>query len=214
MEKVLHFLKSRWFVFVAVLILFTVLLEEVFEQETLQTDFLAYQFFVEHARSPFLTSVMKIITESGGVIFLVTMGILSILLIRNKWIKWLIPLNLALASMINTALKHLIQRERPAGYRLIEEGGFSFPSGHSMSSMAFYGFLIYLIHKKVKDDKKRKIYTALLSALIILIGISRIYLGVHYASDVIAGFSVGLAYLIVFCTFVKEKFKKENIIRE
>ena len=206
MDKFLKFIKSRWFVLALLLLVFAVLLEEVFERETLVTDRLAYGFFVQNLRAPYLTGILKIITELGGTIFLTLMGILSIFLVKNKIIKWLIPLNLVLSAIINTSLKYLIQRPRPEGYRLIEQGGFSFPSGHSMSSMAFYGFLIYLVHKKVKNEKKSKIYTAVFSILIILIGLSRIYLGVHYASDVLAGFSVGLSYLIVFCTFVKEKY--------
>ncbi|MGO4987169.1 MAG: phosphatase PAP2 family protein [Gallicola sp.] len=206
MDKFLKFIKSRWFALALLLLVFAVLLEEVFERETLVTDRLAYGFFVQNLRAPYLTGILKIITELGGTIFLTLMGILSIFLVKNKIIKWLIPLNLVLSAIINTSLKYLIQRPRPEGYRLIEQGGFSFPSGHSMSSMAFYGFLIYLVHKKVKNEKKSKIYTAVFSILIILIGLSRIYLGVHYASDVLAGFSVGLSYLIVFCTFVKEKY--------
>ena len=202
MDKFLKFIKSRWFALALLLLVFAVLLEEVFERETLVTDHLAYGFFVQNLRAPYLTGILKIITELGGTIFLTLMGILSIFLVKNKIIKWLIPLNLVLSAIINTSLKYLIQRPRPEGYRLIEQGGFSFPSGHSMSSMAFYGFLIYLVHKKVKNEKKSKIYTAVFSILIILIGLSRIYLGVHYASDVLAGFSVGLSYLILgffFC---------------
>ena len=214
MEKVKEFIRSRWFVFFILLIVFSYLLVEVFEKEAMTTDRLAYDFFVKNLRSPVLTTIMKVITEMGGTIFLTLLGIGSILFIKDKYIKWLIPLNLALSAIVNTGLKFLIQRPRPEGYRLIEQSGFSFPSGHSMSSMAFYGFIIYLIYKRVEDKKKRRILTILFSTLIILIGISRIYLGVHYASDVIAGFSVGLAYLILFCTFVKEKFKKEHIGRK
>lgn len=214
MEKVKEFIRSRWFVFFILLIVFSYLLVEVFEKEAMTTDRLAYDFFVKNLRSPVLTTIMKVITEMGGTIFLTLLGIGSILFIKDKYIKWLIPLNLALSAIVNIGLKFLIQRPRPEGYRLIEQSGFSFPSGHSMSSMAFYGFIIYLIYKRVEDKKKRRILTILFSTLIILIGISRIYLGVHYASDVIAGFSVGLAYLILFCTFVKEKFKKEHIGRK
>ena len=214
MEKVKEFIRSRWFVFFILLIVFSYLLVEVFEKEAMTTDRLAYDFFVKNLRSPVLTTIMKVITEMGGTIFLTLLGIGSILFIKDKYIKWLIPMNLALSALVNTSLKFLIQRPRPEGYRLIEQSGFSFPSGHSMSSMAFYGFIIYLIYKRVEDKKKRRILTILFSTLIILIGISRIYLGVHYASDVIAGFSVGLAYLILFCTFVKEKFKKEHIGRK
>lgn len=82
--------------------------------------------------------------------------------------------------------------------------GYSFPSGHSMISAAFYGFLIYLIYKKVKNKKFKITLIIVLSILIVSIGISRIYLGVHYTSDVLAGFTVSVSYLIIYTSIVKK----------
>lgn len=101
-------------------------------------------------------------------------------------------------------LKNTLKRPRPIDYRLIEETGYSFPSGHSMASMAFYGLLIYLIYRNVKNKYLKWTLICLLSVLIILIGISRIYLGVHYTSDVLAGFLVSLSYLIIYTNCIKE----------
>jgi undecaprenyl-diphosphatase len=99
--------------------------------------------------------------------------------------------------LLNQVLKRIIRRPRPTGINLIKENGFSFPSGHSMVSMAFYGVLIYLINKSKLNKETKLLLSLLLSILILFIGISRIYLGVHYASDVLAGFSLSLAYLII-----------------
>ena len=108
-------------------------------------------------------------------------------------------------------LKNVVERPRPIGYRIIDETGYSFPSGHSMISMAFYGLIIYYIWKNVKNKKIRNIACILLGILIGLIGISRIYLGVHYASDVIGGFVISIIYLILFTTIYKNiKSTKEN----
>lgn len=82
--------------------------------------------------------------------------------------------------------------------------GYSFPSGHSMVSMAFYGFLIYLIYNNIKNKYIKWILICSLSILIILIGISRIYLGVHYTSDVLAGFLISISYLVIYTRIVKE----------
>ena len=86
--------------------------------------------------------------------------------------------------------------------------GYSLPSGHSMVSMAYYGFIIYLIFKNIENKKLKVLLIALLSFLIINIGISRIYLGVHYASDVCAGFLVAISYLMVYSNAIKKYIKK------
>lgn len=115
-----------------------------------------------------------------------------------------ILLNVIIATLLNIFLKNIIQRPRPNDFRLISETGYSFPSGHSMISMAFYGFLIYLSIKYLKNKKMKIVLITFLSILIILIGISRIYLGVHYTSDVIAGFMISVCYLIIFTSLVKK----------
>ena len=78
-----------------------------------------------------------------------------------------------------------------------------------MVSMAFYGYLIYLIYKHIKNKYLKWSLITILSLLILSIGLSRIYLGVHYASDVIAGFVISIAYLIVF-TRITSKWNREN----
>ena len=97
-----------------------------------------------------------------------------------------------------------MQRPRPSKFQIISEKGYSFPSGHSMVSMAFYGLLIYLIYKYIKNKKLKYSLIVTLSILIFLIGISRIYLGVHYASDVIAGFCISLSYLMIYINVLKK----------
>ena len=78
------------------------------------------------------------------------------------------------------------------------ERSYSFPSGHSMSSMIFYGLIIYYICKNMKNKKLKSFLVMLLSSIIFFIGLSRIYLGVHYATDVVGGYVFGLLYLVVF----------------
>ena len=90
---------------------------------------------------------------------------------------------------------------------LIDASGFSFPSGHSMISVAYYGFIAYIVsHVRMKRNKRR-LYVGLLMLLTLLIGISRIYLGVHYASDVLAGYALSMAYLIVYIKLFYKKME-------
>ena len=140
----------------------------------------------------------------GGAIALLTITIALLLFLKNKKIGIAIAINLIVATILNLVLKHIVQRPRPTEYRMISETGYSFPSGHSMVSMAFYGFLIYLIYKQVENKKLKWGLIIALSILIVTIGISRIYLGVHYTSDVLAGFTISVSYLIVYTSIVKK----------
>ena len=114
------------------------------------------------------------------------------------YISLAILINLIIVTLLNQGMKFILQRPRPTEYRIIEETGYSFPSGHSMVSMAFYGLLIYLIYKHIENKYLKWLLISILSLLIVLIGFSRIYLGVHYVGDVIAGFLFSIAYLILF----------------
>ncbi len=148
-------------------------------------------------KNNFLTKIYKVFTFFCSVKFIIGFTILLVILIRNNKIKLFILCNLCGVVLLNQVLKRIIRRPRPTGINLIKENGFSFPSGHSMVSMAFYGVLIYLINKSKLNKETKLLLSLLLSILILFIGISRIYLGVHYASDVLAGFSLSLAYLII-----------------
>ena len=102
-------------------------------------------------------------------------------------------------------LKNFFLRPRPNEFRLIEETGYSFPSGHAMASTAFYGLLIYIAHEKIENKILRNTICIMLGLLILLISISRIYVGVHYTSDVIAGTCFSIAYLILITRLIKNQ---------
>ena len=211
-EKLKKIIKKdyKWIILFLCVILFLAILEDVFEYETLALDTSVYTIVVEKMRNPILTDILKIITNLGNAFVLITITILSLIILKNKKIGLCITLNLALSTLLNVLLKNIIQRPRPEGYRLIEETGFSFPSGHSMVNTAFYGLLIYLIIKNVKNQKLKYSLSLLISILILSIGFSRIYLGVHYTSDVLAGFLISIAYLIVFTTILHDILKLEK----
>lgn len=127
---------------------------------------------------------------------------------------WFCTVNLALAALLNVVLKTLIQRPRPEGFRLAVESGFSFPSGHSMAAMAFFGLIVWMVWHYEQDRRQRLILTAAFSAVIAMIGISRIYLGVHYASDVLGGFCASIIWLVFYTKLAAPAFLGEDGPRE
>ncbi len=187
----------RWIIFLICIVVFYEIVENIFQNEIYIFDELVY-FYVSKIISDPLTIFMKIITVLGSGLVIITLCVYALVVPKNKKYGKLLVLNTAIIFIINQILKVIFARPRPEGFRLIEQDGFSFPSGHSMVSMAFYGLIIYFIYKKINNKYLKWILISILSCLIILIGISRIYLGVHYASDVIGGFCFSIAYLVVF----------------
>lgn len=184
-------------------LLFIKLCEDVIKQELTVFDDSVYNFIARFI-NPDLTYIMKFFTYCGSWPVLVsTTAIIFIALHKNRkrlYYGWLIVINLAASTMLNEMFKIVFHRQRPDILRLIDITGYSFPSGHSMISLCYYGLIAYILYKTLKTRWKYLI-VFLLAVLIVSIGISRIYLGVHYASDVIGGFSAGLAWLAVFITF-------------
>ena len=119
---------------------------------------------------------------------------------------WCVTVNLACVVALNTLLKTIVQRPRPEGFRLVAESGYSFPSGHSMVAMAFFGLLIWMIWRHHRRDAMRVVWCAFFGLVIVAVGLSRVYLGVHYASDVLAGFCVSLAWLAFYTKAVAPLF--------
>jgi len=188
----------KWIICFACLILFLALAEDVFNHEIMNGDIVGYKFISTYLIRDSVTPIFKIITWFGSATCLLSLTLILFIVIKNKKIGLLIGTNLVIVTILNQVLKFILQRPRPTEYRIINEIGYSFPSGHSMVSMAFYGFLIYLIYKNVKNKYLKLFLISMLSLLIVMIGISRIYLGVHYTSDVCAGFLISISYLVLY----------------
>ena len=194
----------KWIILFICLIGFLALAEDVFNKEIMNGDIIRYKLVSEFLISDFTIPIAKFITNFGGAIFLIVLTIILLISIKNKKIGLSIFSNLAIITILNQLLKRILQRPRPTEYRIIEETGYSFPSGHSMISMALYGYLIYLIYKYVKNKYIKWISIVLLSILICSIGISRIYLGVHYTSDALGGFLISISYLIIYISAINK----------
>lgn len=212
-EKIKTKIKNnRYIIYISIPLLLIILLitSKVIVGKELYIDKLAYHLFIEKLRNDKLTTFMKLATKLSNPEVMIVIAIISILfcikLIKNKKLSLGIILNLAGITIINQILKFIFRRERPTGYRLIEMSGYSFPSGHAMASLAFYGLLIYITKRLVKNKYLKILLITLNIAIIILIGVSRIYLGVHYLSDVLTGYSISIIYLLI-TTKLLNKYK-------
>ena len=166
-------------------------------------------------RSNGLTRYFIFITNVGDIYGYIVVLIVCFLISRLVFKTWKnvvqITAVLLLSAISNLILKRFIDRARPGIEHLVSVETLSYPSGHAMSAMAFYGFIMYLIYRFKMNIFLKILVISLLTCLILSIGISRIYLGVHYPSDVAGGFIAGAVW-VVFCILifdVVEIFRKD-----
>lgn len=200
---------SKWIVCGIGILIFATMVVMLLTNNVTGLDNSIYNIIIS-SKSDVMTMFMTIITMMCNTEFIIVATLLLVLLIKNKKIGGMIASNVVLCSVINTIIKHIFLRPRPVGIKLIEQGGYSFPSGHSMMAVAFYGLLIYIIWNTKWRNVWKIFTTTLLVILILLIGISRIYVGVHFASDVIAGLSISLSYLIIFIELIYKRVIKKS----
>lgn len=205
-KNVAKFIKNnwKWMLLFICLIGFLALAEDVFHQEIMNGDIVGYDIVSKLFKFNVSTPIAKFMTNFGGAIFVISLTTILFFVIKDKKIGISIITNLGIVTILNQIIKFIMQRPRPTEFRIIEETGYSFPSGHSMVSLAFYGYLIYLIYKYINNKHLKRILIIILSTLICIIGVSRIYLGVHYTSDVLGGFLISIAYLIIYIELINK----------
>ena len=168
---------------------------------TKDIDNSVYNFIISF-RSGFLDKYFKFITSCGNASYVIIVLGICVILMRNKYALYLC-FSSSCSVIFNTIFKNIIRRDRPNVLRLITQGGYSYPSGHSMITMCCYGYLFYYVYKYVKNKYLRVLLLIILSILIISIPISRIYLGVHYFSDIIGGLLLGGCILFAVIKYGK-----------
>ena len=177
--------------------------------------------FIQGFESPTLTSIMKFFTYIGSFSVVVVISIMAFLflyfVLKHRIELLLFGIVILGTPIINQILKQFFHRARPDLHRLIEVGGYSFPSGHAMNAFAVYGILAFLLWRHIPTRLGRTVLVMMSTIFILMIGTSRIYLGVHYPSDIIgAYFASGfwLASSIWFFQRYKEKRYARNRFSE
>jgi undecaprenyl-diphosphatase len=186
---------------VLTLILFSWIAGEMREGDILQFD-VNIRSFVHSFSSPAVTKLMFALSFMGATGMMVILVAAAILFIVKKWYRalgWL-ALTMVGATVLDVALKYGFHRARPVPFFGAVPHTYSFPSGHALFSFCFYGVMAGLINARVRSNWLRVIVWCVAAVMVASIGLSRIYLGVHYPSDVIAGYLAGAIWVSTMIT--------------
>lgn len=181
--------------------------------QPLAADIAVRDWFVS-IRNDFLNIIISTLTHCGDTVTIVALCAFLLILPNRK--TYGIPVSLTAIGgvAIYKPLKHLFLRARPdEAIHLVKQGGYSFPSGHSVSSVIVYGLLLYLIRKHCRNERLKTVLTIVCTCLMLLIGPSRLYVGVHWATDVSCGMLIGAAVLITAILLLERMYNKNENLR-
>ena len=194
-------------VFSVALVAFIGIANMIFTEKKETFDDRAFNFLSKHVNT-INTDMMQIFTFLGTHTFLIPANLILISYLlfikKHRWYSISVPVIALSSLLLMVILKIIFQRDRPLSPLLSAAQGYSFPSGHATMAITFYGLIIFLVFRNVKNKVLRWALIILLSLLIIAIGVSRVYLRVHYASDVLAGFCLGLMWLLFSLWLLKK----------
>ncbi len=173
--------------------------------------------FVQGLEAPWLTTVMKIVTWIGSGSVVAPIAVIGFIVLyfvlHYRQQAFLLVVVIAGSVIFNSVLKNYFKRERPEIHRIMDANGFSFPSGHSMMAFALYAIIAYIAWRNVKTVTSRVVLVLFTTFMIIMIGTSRIYLGVHYPSDIVGGFAASAIWVTIAISvyaYFQEKQKKQE----
>jgi undecaprenyl-diphosphatase len=173
--------------------------------------------WIQGMESQGMTRWMELFTWIGSGIPVVIITILSMVVLyvflRHRRELLFLGCVIAGSAILNSLLKLMFQRARPTIHRIIEVSGYSFPSGHSMAAFSLYGGLAFLIWKHIPTVAGRVLMIIVSAMFILMIGMSRIYLGVHYPSDVVGGYFMSGCWLAICIWFYQRYLERVSLLQ-
>ena len=155
-----------------------------------------------------LTNVFKYMTNFGDIYIPIIILVCIFVIMKNKWYFYLLASTYLFSGVITYITKLIVSRPRPLEALIDIPKSFSFPSGHTLTAFVFYGYLCYLLTLNL-NKKLKMIFSIFYGIMVVVIALSRIYLGVHYFSDVIAGLIVGSICLIIAINITNKNYKEK-----
>lgn len=200
-------MKNRKWIIIGLTLLFVLLSVLITTNLIKPFDTFMYEL-ITYGMNDITTIIYKAITFLGSTLFIVLLCIVFLILfivLKKKNIGLVISSVLIISTLFNNLLKIIFCRTRPDVIKLVHESSYSFPSGHTMASVSMYGILIYILIKSNINKKIKITLITILGILPILVGLSRVYLGAHYISDIIGGFIVSIILLLIETYIIDKK---------
>lgn len=202
MKKYINFILTGMLVVVLIIIMFFIKCGEIINFDEGVYNLVTYR------TNTFLDNMYKVFTFLGSTIYIICACLAILVFVKNKKMAAVIIGSVAISTIVNNVIKLIFRRARPEVRRLVVEKSFSFPSGHTMAAVTLYGILIYFVMKSKLNKKVKIAFSLVLALLPICVAISRIYLGAHFASDVIGAAITSIALLLVETYFIEKYYNK------
>lgn len=209
-KKILKSLKKNinYIMILIIVCLFFMFFYLFFSNKIQNIDNQVMNYFNNNIRNENFLSSIKFITHFGDKIVFGIIIICTFILLKDKKYSIYMVINLLFVLFVNLITKYSFQRDRPP-LKLIPESGYSFPSGHTMCATSFYALLFYLMYKNTNNKLLKVIYICTFIIIVFIIGFTRIYLNVHYLSDVIGGIILGLLCVLIFIKVMNDLEEKK-----
>ena len=196
-------------IIIGLIISFVVVKNTNLYKKVIDIDYGVIEFF-GNISDKRLTSMMTFLTNFGDWYIPIAIIVCIFVFIKNKWYGYLLSGSYLLSGLVVLITKNIVARPRPLEALITIPSSFSFPSGHTLTSIVFYMTLLYLMTEN-KEPVVKFIFSLLFSFLIVIVAFSRVCLGVHYFSDVIGGLLLGIPCLLCALNIIDKNFKEKLV---